>query len=93
MNTSDRLIRTALASLLALGVGTLSSQVLAAKDVEKCAGIVKAGKNDCATSKNQCHGQATTNADSEAWIELPKGTCDKIAGAHVTTAATTNPKK
>ena len=94
MNASDRLIRTACASLLALGVGTLSSQVLAG-DVakEKCAGIVKAGKNDCATSKNQCHGQATTNADSEAWIELPKGTCDKIAGAHVTTAATTNPKK
>ena len=93
MNASDRLIRTAFASLLALGVGTLSSQVLAAKDVEKCAGIVKAGKNDCATSKNQCHGQATSNADLEAWIELPKGTCDKIAGAHVTTAASTNPKK
>ena len=93
MNASDRLIRTAFASLLALGVGTLSSQVLAAKDVEKCAGIVKAGKNDCATSMNQCHGQATTNADSEAWIELPKGTCDKIVGAHVTAAANTNPKK
>ena len=93
MNASDRLIRTAFASLLALGVGTLSGKVLAAKDVEKCAGIVKAGKNDCATSKNQCHGQATSNADSEAWIELPKGTCDKIAGAHVITAANTNPKK
>ena len=94
MNASDRLIRTAFASLLALGIGTLSSQVLAG-DVakEKCAGIVKAGKNDCATSMNQCHGNATTDASLEAWIELPKGTCDKIVGAHVTTAANTNPKK
>ena len=92
MNASDRLIRTAFASLLALGIGTLSGQVFA-KDVEKCAGIVKAGKNDCATSMNQCHGNATTDASPEAWIELPKGTCDKIAGAHVTTAANTNPKK
>jgi uncharacterized membrane protein len=92
MNASDRLIRTAFASLLALGIGTMSSQVFAAEK-EKCAGIAKAGKNDCATSKNQCHGQAASNADSEAWIELPKGTCDKIAGAHVTTAANTNPKK
>lgn len=93
MNASDRFIRTAFASLLALGIGTLSSQVLAAKNVEKCAGIVKAGKNDCATSMNQCHGHVTTDASPEAWIELPKGTCDKIVGAHVTTAANTNPKK
>ena len=93
MNASDRLIRTALASLLALGVGTLSGQVLAAKDVEKCAGVIKAGQNDCATSKNQCHGHVTSDADSEAWIELPKGTCAKIVGAHVTTAANTTPEK
>ena len=95
MNVSNRLIRTAFASLLALGVGTLSSQVLAAANVEKekCAGVVKAGENDCATSKNQCHGHVAIDADSEAWIELPKGTCDKIVGAHVTAAANTNPKK
>jgi uncharacterized membrane protein len=25
-----------------------------------------------------------TDRDPEAWIYVPKGTCDKIAGAHLT---------
>lgn len=51
------------------------------KKTEKCAGIVKAGKNDCGTSKHDCAGQATANRDSEEWIKVPKGTCNKIVGA------------
>ena len=92
MNHTDRIIRSAIASLLALGVAGASGQVLAAKgDNEKCAGIVKAGKNDCGTSKSSCAGSISTDRDSEAWIYLPTGTCDKIAGAHVTTSADAKP--
>ncbi|MGH8750436.1 MAG: BufA1 family periplasmic bufferin-type metallophore [Burkholderiales bacterium] len=94
MKQSDVLIRSAFAGLLAAGVALATSQAWAAKgETEKCAGVIKAGKNDCATSKNQCHSHVTTDADPEAWIELPKGTCEKIVGARVTTAANTNPKK
>jgi len=77
--------RTALASLIAVGLSAASAAALAAKgDTEKCAGIVKAGKNDCGTSKSACAGTATADRDAEAWILVPTGTCERIAGGKVT---------
>ena len=58
---------------------------------EKCAGVIKAGKNDCATSKNQCHGHVTVDRSPEAWIYVPKGVCEKISGAHLTSAIDPTP--
>jgi uncharacterized membrane protein len=88
MDYSDRILRSAVASLLALGVAATSGSALAAKggQTEKCAGVVKAGQNDCGTSHSSCHGSIKVDGDPEAWIELPKGTCAKIVGAHVTTS-------
>ena len=84
MNASDRLLRVAVASLVAVGVSAASSTAMAAKgDNEKCAGIVKAGKNDCGTSRNACSGQVKVDNDPEAWIYLPKGLCARISGARV----------
>jgi uncharacterized membrane protein len=92
MNTSDRVIRSAFASLLALGVAAASGQAMAAKEkYEKCAGIVKAGMNDCGTSHSSCHGSIKTDGDHEAWIKLPKGSCEKIVGAYVTTSPYAKP--
>jgi len=49
---------------------------------EKCYGIAKAGKNDCAsTGNNSCAGTSKANADPRAWIFLPAGFCDRIIGA------------
>jgi uncharacterized membrane protein len=45
--------------------------------------VIKAGKNDCATSMNDCHGHAETDANPMAWIYVPKGTCERIVGAHL----------
>ena len=92
MNASNRIINTAFASLVALGLSTAGSQALAAKgDTEKCAGIVKAGKNDCGTSKSACAGTIKMDNDAEAWVALPKGTCERIAGGHVITASWAKP--
>jgi|ERR1700674_2371580 uncharacterized membrane protein len=92
MNAVDRISRTALASLVALGLAGISqASVAASGDTEKCAGIVKAGKNDCGTSKHACAGQVKTDNDVESWIQLPKGTCERIAGGHVTTSADAKP--
>jgi uncharacterized membrane protein len=84
----------AVSSALAL-VGAAGSGGAAAADadMEQCAGIIKAGKNDCATSKNQCHGHVTADAVPEAWIYLPKGTCDRLAGARVVKVKDPTPKK
>ena len=85
MNASKPLIAGSLASLIAVTLAMAASTAYAAKDdVEKCAGIVKAGKNDCGTSKSACAGTSKTDRDAEAWINVPKGTCERIAGGTVT---------
>ncbi len=49
---------------------------------EKCAGIAKAGKNDCGAldGSHRCSGQATKDSDPNEWVYVPKGTCEKIGG-------------
>ena len=94
MNKPDRLIQSAFASLLAVGLAAGAAQAFAAKgDTEKCAGVVKAGKNDCATSTNACHGHVTADSSAEAWIYLPKGTCERISGAHIVNVKDPTPNK
>lgn len=89
---SERIIQSAIAGLLAIGAVTTATQALAASaNAEKCAGIAKAGKNDCGTSVSSCAATAKADRDPEAWILVPKGTCEKIAGARVQTSADAKP--
>ena len=84
MNKRDSLLRLAVTGLLALGTTAAATSAFAADDSkEQCAGIVKAGQNDCATSTNACHSHVTVDASPEAWVYLPKGTCERLVGGHV----------
>jgi uncharacterized membrane protein len=84
MSKQTSILQLAISGVLALsGAAYVSSAAAAADDKEQCAGITKAGKNDCATSTNACHGHVTSDGNSEAWIYLPKGTCERIVGGHV----------
>ena len=84
MSNHSSMLQLAISGVLALSGAALTSTAVAAKDgMEQCAGIVKAGKNDCATSANACHGHVTSDANTEAWIYVPKGTCDRIVGGHI----------
>lgn len=86
MRSANKVIHSAVASAIALCSLTGVGQVYAAhENEEKCAGIVKAGQNDCATSQTSCHGSISVDEHPTAWIYVPKGTCEKIAGAHITT--------
>jgi len=59
----------------------LATQVQAqAPAAEKCFGIAKAGKNDCQTATSSCAGTSKRDAQQDAWLNVPKGTCEKIAG-------------
>jgi uncharacterized membrane protein len=51
---------TAISSLLTLGAAAFATPAFAADKVEmeKCYGVVKAGKNDCAGPAHACAGQA-----------------------------------
>ena len=57
-----------------------------AADKEKCYGVVKAGKNDCAAAdkSHACMGGAKTDASPQEWVTLPRGLCEKLAGGSLT---------
>ena len=87
-------LRAAVTSALALaGTTTAVNAIAADESMEQCAGVVKAGKNDCATATNACHGHVTENANPMAWIYLPKGTCERISGARIVKVTDPSPKK
>jgi uncharacterized membrane protein len=95
MNKSNQMLRAAMTSLLALGTASFVASAVAADThagEEQCAGVIKAGKNDCATANNACHGHVEKDADPMAWIYVPKGTCEKIAGARVVHVVDPTPK-
>ena len=51
---------------------------------EKCYGVAKAGKNDCAATGHSCAGQSKKDADKASWISVPAGLCGKLAGGSTT---------
>jgi uncharacterized membrane protein len=71
--------------MFALAMTTGTGQVFAGekKEMEKCYGVVKAGKSDCQTSNSACAGTAEVDAKPIAFIALPKGTCEKIVGGNL----------
>jgi len=90
MKKIDR--RLLLAPALAAAVAT-PALLLAQKPVpppknfktEKCYGIAKAGKNDCAsTGANSCGGTSKLDGDPRAWVYVPEGYCERIVGGSKT---------
>lgn len=73
----------ALAAILAFGTAHAAPSAEVSK-WEKCAGVAKAGKNDCGVAgKHGCAGQATKDGDPKEWVYVPKGTCGKLVGGEV----------
>jgi uncharacterized membrane protein len=54
---------------------------------EKCYGIAKAGKNDCASGTEACAGQSKSDGQKDAWLGVAKGTCDRIVGGSTSESA------
>jgi len=83
MKTKNKLIAAAVSGALAFGALTVATQAGAADEKEKCYGVVKAGKNDCAGPGHSCQGQAKADSDANEFIVLPAGTCDRLTGGVV----------
>ncbi len=96
MKNKSSAVNTALAGVLALGTSMAVSNAWAVPDQptawDKCAGIAKAGMNDCGSldGKHACAGQAKADNDANEWVYVPSGSCTKIAGG---TVAATKPAK
>lgn len=77
--------KTITAASLAVALGTAisiaSAPVLAqSADKEKCFGVALKGKNDCkAGAGTSCAGTSKTDYQGNAWMMVPKGTCEKTA--------------
>jgi uncharacterized membrane protein len=85
MKNVKAVVSSALATVIAIGALGLSSEVIATDkdmDLEKCYGVAKAGKNDCTTLSNACAGHSVTDAQKDAFIAVPNGTCERIVGGN-----------
>jgi uncharacterized membrane protein len=81
MNLKSVTIAAAVGSLLALGsVAASAADDMASAGKEKCYGIAKAGKNDCAAASHSCAGQAAKDNSPTDWKYAPKGECEKMGG-------------
>lgn len=84
MNVKNDLIGVGMCGLLATGTLALAIEAAAQHanepkaQLEKCYGVVKAGKNDCAGPGHGCHGKATADAHPAEFILLPAGTCERL---------------
>lgn len=81
MTQQRQIVASALATVLALGLGSASVHA-EEKAKEKCYGIAKAGQNDCAnlSGTHSCAGQAKTDNDPAEWKYVAKGTCKDLKG-------------
>jgi uncharacterized membrane protein len=82
MSNSNKILRTAIAGVLALGTVVTTVDALAEPPgMEKCYGICKAHKNDCNTKTHSCTGSAYRDRQPDAYILVPQGICGKISGS------------
>jgi|HubBroStandDraft_6_1064221.scaffolds.fasta_scaffold472222_2 uncharacterized membrane protein len=78
MNSKTAMLAAAVGSLFTLA----AHSIFAADDptTEKCYGVAKAGKNDCAGPGHVCAGLAKIDGNPDEYVTLPKGTCERIVG-------------
>jgi uncharacterized membrane protein len=82
---SSSSLSTGLTAALTIAISTafLATPVAAAepaKAQEKCFGVALKGKNDCAAGPGtSCAGSSKLDHQSDAWVFVPKGTCEKVA--------------
>jgi uncharacterized membrane protein len=79
---TKKAVNAMLLSAVALTVGGFTAAHAEEPAMEKCYGVVKAGKNDCASAdkSHSCAGHATADANKNEFVKVPAGLCDKLAG-------------
>ncbi|MEZ5690648.1 MAG: DUF2282 domain-containing protein [Rickettsiales bacterium] len=77
------LLTAAMAGVIATGFMAQANAENAKPKKEKCYGIAKAGKNDCASANgsHSCAGQAKADNDKNEWKYVEAGSCEKEGGS------------
>ena len=86
MNSTAKTVIAAssLLGVLALAAAANAGPVTQPQGTEKCYGVSKAAKNDCAGGGHSCAGQSNKNFDKATYVYLPKGACAKLASGSLT---------
>ena len=79
--TSKTAILAAVGSLFVLAAPAFSA---VDSSSEKCYGVSKAAKNDCAGAAHACAGQSTKDGSAKEFVKVPKGTCARLVGGSLT---------
>ena len=89
MTSKTSLIAAAIGGLVVLSgsVAFAADDAMASAATEKCYGVAKAGKNDCAGPAHSCQGQSKKDSAAIEWVKLPKGTCERLVGGTLTAMA------
>ena len=75
---ATRIAGLALAAGIAAGL-TIAPASAQSGAKEKCYGVAKAGKNDCAAGPGtSCAGTSTVDYQGNAWKLVDKGSCESI---------------
>lgn len=76
----SRIAGLALTTGVAAGLATTPATAQERPKMEKCYGVAKAGKNDCAAGPGtSCAGTSTRDYQGNAWTLVKAGTCAKIS--------------
>ena len=81
MTSKSAIIAAAVGSLFVFAAPAFSADE---GNSEKCYGVSKAGKNDCAGAAHACAGQSKKDASTQEFVKLPKGTCERLVGGTLT---------
>ena len=77
--TLAELAGAALTSVVATGLAMSPAHANSKPAMEKCYGVAKAGKNDCAAGLGtSCAGTSTRDYQGDAWKLVAKGSCTKM---------------
>ena len=96
MRNKDKVILSAISAVLVLSASTTTIAAKSeseAAQTEKCYGISKAGMNDCASGVNSCAGSAVKDSQSDAFLLMPTGLCEKIVGSSTKDVTANKAKK
>ena len=85
MTKKTAILAAAIGSLVAVAGTTAFAADDAKKPAtEKCYGVAKAAKNDCAGPSHSCQGLSKKDGDAKEWITVPKGTCERLVNGSLT---------
>lgn len=85
MKTSQLVIASAVAAALAMPYTVGAQPAPKPKfEAEKCYGIARAGRNDCETVNSSCAGTSRRDGQRDAWIYVPKGSCERVVNGRLT---------